>query len=112
MTMLEFLEELEKQTKKAVEDIEAEYFNGPEKVQAMTNNIVKTMGPMKPFDVCAWVYVLDNISTCLKHQSEYDQNMVNLLREAYGCGTSTVHKGTHKECTDLMNSLFYKTKPK
>lgn len=110
MTMVEFLEELNKQAKKAAEGVKAKYFNGPEKVQAMTDSIIKTMGPMKPFDVCAWVYVLDNISAYLKQQTEYSQDMVDLLRVSYGCHM-THCEGSHKECIDLME-LIYKRKLK
>ena len=110
MTILDFLEVMEELGKLANEfakGIEAEYFNGPEKVQAMSDSIFKTMGPMEPFDLCAWVYVLDNISTCLKHQTEYDQDVVNLLREEYGCHDS---RESRKGSADIRIALCYKEK--
>lgn len=107
MTIWDFMEEVIKLANEFAEAVEADYFNRPGKVQAMSDSIFKAMGPMEPFDLCVWMYVLDNISTCLKHQTEYDQEMVNLLREKYGCHDI---RESCKGSADIRISLCYKEK--
>lgn len=84
--------------------IMADYIQNGTKIQEMHNSIMMLMGPMEPFEVNAWIFVLENTVSGLKQTPTYSEEMVALLGEAY-ITSHTSYMGKHEQCMEMMESL-------
>lgn len=86
------------------EQVMDEYIREGKKMQEMCNDIMRVMGPLKPFDVNAWIFALENTISGLKQTPAYSPEMVALLGEVYKT-EHTAYMGNHVQCMGMMEKL-------